>query len=128
MTGYRLTLRAFCKNRFIGNPRTENKQGIQLDVTSEINQMTMIVLLPDRRYLLQFYCPTGFLPRETRPGVSQLRRSRATQPTVHAGYFSVSIIQRILTWNVRTDVNACNSGEENSPRRSCRDSKTRPFD
>ena len=32
------------------------------------------------------------------PGQSQLRRSRATQPTVHAGCFIVSIIHRPLTW------------------------------
>ena len=31
-------------------------------------------------------------------GESQLRQSRATQPTVHAGCFSVSIIHRTLTW------------------------------
>ena len=30
-------------------------------------------------------------------GESQLQQSRATQPTVHAGYFSVSIIHRTLT-------------------------------
>ena len=32
------------------------------------------------------------------PGESQLRQSRATQPKVHAGCFSVSIIHRTLTW------------------------------
>ena len=32
------------------------------------------------------------------PGESQLRQSRVTQPTVHAEYFSVSIIHRFLTW------------------------------
>ena len=32
------------------------------------------------------------------PGESQLRQSRATQPTVHAGCFRVSIIHRTLTW------------------------------
>ena len=36
---------------------------------------------------------SGCLPRE-----NKLRQNRATQPTVHAGYFSVSIIHRILTW------------------------------
>ena len=39
--------------------------------------------------------PMGFLPWEIRvafPGESQLRESRATQPTVHAGCFSVFII------------------------------------
>ena len=43
----------------------------------------------------------GFLPSEIRialPGESQLRQSRATQPTVHAGCFRVSIIRRTLTW------------------------------
>ena len=43
----------------------------------------------------------GFLPWEIPvafPGESQLRQSRATQPTVHAGCFSVSIIHRTLTW------------------------------
>ena len=43
----------------------------------------------------------GFLPWEIRvafPGESRLRQSRATQPTVHVGYFSVSIIHRTLTW------------------------------
>ena len=48
--------------------------------------------------------PKGFLPLEIRvafPGESQLRQSRPTQPTVHAGffvYFSSSIIHRTLTW------------------------------
>ena len=32
------------------------------------------------------------------PGECQLRESHATQPTVHAGCFSVSIIPRSLTW------------------------------
>ena len=43
----------------------------------------------------------GFLPWEIQvafPGESQLRQSRATQPTVHARCFSVSIIHRTLTW------------------------------
>ena len=43
----------------------------------------------------------GFLPREIRvafPGESQLRQSRATQPTARAGCFNVSIIHRTLTW------------------------------
>ena len=43
----------------------------------------------------------GFLPCEIRvafPGKSQLRQSRAIQPTVQAGCFSVSIIHRTLTW------------------------------
>ena len=45
--------------------------------------------------------PVGFLPWEIRvafPGESQLLQSRTTQPTVHAGCCSVSIIHRTLTW------------------------------
>ena len=43
---------------------------------------------------------------------SQLRQSRATQPGVHAGCFSVSMIHANSDmdygiFNVRTDVNAC---------------------
>ena len=47
--------------------------------------------------------PVGFLPWKIRvafPGESQLRQSRATQPTLHAGCFSVSIIHRTLTWTI----------------------------
>ena len=43
----------------------------------------------------------GFLPRKIRvafPGESQLRQSRARQPTAPAGCFSVSKIHRTLTW------------------------------
>ena len=43
----------------------------------------------------------GFLPWEIRvafPGESQLQQSRATQPRVHAGCFSVSKIHQTLTW------------------------------
>ena len=43
----------------------------------------------------------GFLLWEIRvafPGESQLRQIRATQPRVHAGCFSVSIVHRTLTW------------------------------
>ena len=49
--------------------------------------------------------PMGFFPWEVRvafPGESQLRQSRATKPTVHAGCFSVSIIHRTLTWTTRS--------------------------
>ena len=58
----------------------------------------------------------GFLPSEIRVafhGESQLRQSRATQPKVHAGCFSVSIINptnsdmNYRVFNVRTDANAC---------------------
>ena len=55
----------------------------------------------------------GLLSWEIRvafPGESQLQQSQATQPTVHAGCFRVSIIHRTLTWtifNMHTDVSAC---------------------
>ena len=45
--------------------------------------------------------PLGFLPWEVQvalPGESQLWQSHATQPTVHTGCFSVSIIHQTLTW------------------------------
>ena len=51
--------------------------------------------------LLQLYCQMGFLPWEIRVAFlweSKLRQCRATQPTVHAGCFIVSIINRTLTW------------------------------
>ena len=64
----------------------------------------------------------GFLPwgiQVAFPGESQLRQSRATQPTVHAGCFNVSIVHRILTWTTGSltcgHVNACNCARE------CRD-------
>ena len=47
----------------------------------------------------------GILPWEIRVAFlreSHLRQSRATQPTVHAGCFSVSIIHRTLTWTSRS--------------------------
>ena len=43
----------------------------------------------------------GFLPWEIRvavSGESQLRQSRAIQPTVHAGCFSFPTIHQTLTW------------------------------
>ena len=45
---------------------------------------------------------SGCLPRE-----SKLRQNRATQPTVHAGYFSVSIIRRTLAWTTGYLTLAC---------------------
>ena len=54
--------------------------------------------------LILFYnrmVPLGFLPLEIRVAFSresQLQRSCATQPIVHAGHFSVSIVHRSLTW------------------------------
>ena len=55
-------------------------------------------------FFLTFYnciVPMGFLPWEIRvafPGESQLQQSGATQPSMHAGCFSISIIHRTLTW------------------------------
>ena len=49
---------------------------------------------------LQLYCPNGISPigfGVAFPRENQLRQSRATQPMVHAGCFSVSIIHRTLT-------------------------------
>ena len=56
-------------------------------------------------FFLQLYCPNGFLPWEIQvafPWKSQLWQSRATQPTAHAGCFSVSIIHQTLTWTTRS--------------------------
>ena len=62
-------------------------------------------------FILFYNCsaPLGFLPCEIWVAFlveSQLRQSRATQPTVHAGFVSVSIIQRTdmdyRIFNVRT--------------------------
>ena len=55
-------------------------------------------------FFLTFYnsiVSMRFLPWEiwvAFSGESQLRQSRGAEPTVHAGYFSVSIIHRTLTW------------------------------
>ena len=69
----------------------------------------------------------GFLPWEIRvafPRESQLQQSRATQPRVHAGCFSVFIIPRTLDtdygiFDVRTNVNA------RYAHRGCRDTRKR---
>ena len=58
-------------------------------------------------FLLFYNCivPMGFLPWENRvafPGGSQLRQSRATQPTVQAGCFSASRIHRTFTWTTES--------------------------
>ena len=52
-------------------------------------------------YVYNCTVPLGFLPWEFRvafPGESQQRQSHVTRPTVYAGCFSVSIIDRTLTW------------------------------
>ena len=54
-----------------------------------------------KKNFLQLYCPNGISPMRNSGaffGESQMRQSRATQPRVHAGCFSVSIIHRTLTW------------------------------
>ena len=48
-------------------------------------------------FSITVFVPLGFLPREISRGKPQ-RQSRASQPTVHAGYVSVSINHRTLTW------------------------------
>ena len=70
-----------------------------------------------------------FLTREIRvalPGESQLRRSRATQPTVHAGCFHNPPNSDIDygIFNVRTDVNArdCTRGCTDTRKRVCTES------
>ena len=58
-----------------------------------------------KHLILQCIVPVGFLSCENRVAflwVSQFQQSRATQPTVHAGCFSVHIIHRILTWTTRS--------------------------
>ena len=87
-------------------------QNIALRVTPTARRFTFLlfihlyvmpVLFKHEIRLFFYKCivPMEFLPREVRvyfPGVSQLRQSRATQSTVHAGCFSVSIIYRTLIW------------------------------
>ena len=54
-------------------------------------------------YFYSHIVPLGFLPSEIRvtfPGESHLQQSRATQPVVYAGCFSVSIIQRTPRWTI----------------------------
>ena len=66
-------------------------------------------------FLFFYYCIVllEFLPWEIRvafPGESQLRQSRATQPTVHAGSVFPNPPNSGMDYrisNVRTDVNAC---------------------
>ena len=59
---------------------------------------------------LQLFCPNGILPREILVAFheeSQLQQSRATQPIVHAGCFSVSIILGTLTWTTGSVTGIC---------------------
>ena len=70
-----------------------------VQVTTSTQQLCLV-----RVSLYNFTVPSGFRPEEFPvavaflAGESQLQQSRATQPSVHAGCFSVSIIQRTLTW------------------------------
>ena len=53
-------------------------------------------------FISQLYCPIGSSPMGNSgafPGESQMWQSRATQPTVHAGCFNVSIIYRTLIFS-----------------------------
>ena len=89
---------------------TRQRREIFLPLRGKKQKQKQIVLTSIRaRFFLFFffftfyYCivPMGFLPWEIRVtlfGESQLQQSRATQPTVHAECFSVSIIHRTLKW------------------------------
>ena len=66
-----------------------------------------VFVFPDRQWTLQIgknvtlfynYIVLFWGIRVAFPGESQLWQSRATQPKVRAGCFSVSIIHRTLTW------------------------------
>ena len=68
-----------------------------------LEMRSLLFTLKKKNYVYFYNCivPMGFLPWEIRvavPGESQLRQSRASQPTMHAGCLSVSIIHRTLTW------------------------------
>ena len=70
-----------------------------LFTTRHVN--TVLLLFTELFTFNNCMVPIGFLLWEIRvafPGESQLRQSRSTQPTVHAGCFSVSITHRTLTW------------------------------
>ena len=66
-------------------------------------------------YFLQLYCASGISPMgysDCFPPGKPAATEPATQPTMHAGCFGVSIIHRTLDmdyriFNVRTNVNAC---------------------
>ena len=85
---------------------TENT--ISTDSPSFITLVVWGSHVPDSWMLILFYftffnciVPMGIFPWEIRvafPRESQLRQSRAIQPTVHAGCFSISIIHRTLVW------------------------------
>ena len=82
--------------------RTQNAANVCVCVCFNIHSIIhafIIHSLQDVLLLLSLFCffnnyivPMGFLPWEIRvafPGERQLRQSRATQPTVHAGCFLV---------------------------------------
>ena len=79
----------------------------ELNFRIEANSRCSLVVKPLPISVLSLFLlyncivPLGFFPREIRvafPGESQMRQGRATQPTVHAGWFSVSIFHHTLTW------------------------------
>ena len=62
--------------------------------------MLCVVRLLTSRFFYNSFVPMRFLPWDIRvafPGESQLRQSRATQPTMPAGCFSISIIHQTFT-------------------------------
>ena len=60
-------------------------------------------------FFLQLYCPIGISPMGNLgcfPSEKASCDSHATQPMVHAGCFSVSIIHQTLTWTTETSTSA----------------------
>ena len=94
-TSFLFSVRSVISSVYTEQPKLRYKSGYEL--TLSIWNRTLYF------FFWQLYCivQLGFLPRGIRvafPGESQLRQSRATKPTVHAGLFSVSIISRTWTW------------------------------
>ena len=58
--------------------------------------VVVVVVLKKKNNFLQLYCPNGISPVGNSGCLP--RGKPATQPTVHAGCFSVSIVHRTLTW------------------------------
>ena len=82
------------------------------DSQRETDRMCVCVLACDVCLFTVYSCivPFGFLPWESRvafPGESQLRQSRATRPTLHAGCFSVFISHRTPRWTTGSSSCAC---------------------
>ena len=89
-----------------GYPNSNNHNSITtLDISMYLGPLEKAhYVLPFYLYFFYSYIvQMQILPWEIRaffPRKSQLRQSRATQPTVHSGCFSVSITHRTLTWTI----------------------------